>query len=115
MKKVLLILLVAIMIMVSTFCVAAKETDILGDVNNDGVVSIIDATQIQCYLVDLTDADEIDVSLADVDGDGDITIMDATAIQLYLAQIIDKFPGENASLTPPSVDSDGYYDQIVKP
>ncbi|MBQ7133791.1 MAG: dockerin type I repeat-containing protein [Ruminococcus sp.] len=115
MKKVLLILLVAIMIMVSTFCVAAKETDILGDVNNDGVVSIIDATQIQGYLADLVDTDDIDVLLADVDGDDDITILDATAIQLYLAQIIDKFPGENVSPTPPSVDSDGYYDQIVKP
>ncbi len=101
--------------MVSTFCVAAKETDILGDVNNDGVVSIMDATLIQCYLADLVDTDDIDVLLADVDGDDDITILDATAIQLYLAQIIDKFPGENVSSTPPSVDSDGFYDQIVKP
>lgn len=115
MKKLLLVLLVAIIITATTFCVAAKETDILGDVNNDGVVSIIDATQIQGYLADLVDTDDIDVLLADVDGDDDITILDATAIQLYLAQIIDKFPGENVSPTPPSVDSDGFYDQIVKP
>lgn len=101
--------------MVSTFCVAAKETDILGDVNNDGIVSIMDATLIQCYLADLTDADEIDVSLADVDGDSRISVIDATSIQLLLAQIIDKLPGEDIVITPPSIDSDGYYDQIVKP
>lgn len=115
MKKVLLVLLVIIILMTSTFCVVAKETVILGDVNNDGNVSIMDATQIQFYLADLLGVDELDVSLADVDGNGTVAIMDATTIQLYLVQIIDKLPGENVSPTPPSIDSDGYYDQIVKP
>lgn len=61
------------------------EAILLGDVNNDGVVNIDDATEIQKYLVILVSADEINTEAADVNRDGKITIMDATMIQIHLA------------------------------
>ncbi len=115
MKRVIPVFLTVVMIIASMLCVTAKETYKFGDVNKDGVISVMDVTLIQCYLAGLIDKSEIDVLLADVDGDDNVSIIDATLVQLYLAQIIDKFPGGSVIPTPPSVDSDGYYDQIVKP
>lgn len=115
MKKVLLILLAVIFILSSSVCVCAQEKFKLGDVTQDGVVSIIDATEIQSVLAGLSKGNENFTKLADVDGDRVVSIMDATCVQMYLAQKIDRFPSENITPTTPSIDSDGYYDQIVKP
>ena len=57
---------------------------ILGDVDDDGEVSIFDATAIQRNLAALPVDSFIDKA-ADTDGDGEITILDATHIQRYLA------------------------------
>ena len=56
----------------------------MGDVDLDGEVTIIDATMIQRYLVDLNDPDHIQQLLADTDGDGAVGIVDATCIQRWL-------------------------------
>ncbi len=58
---------------------------ILGDVDGDGVVTIIDATMIQRTLVDLPVTSFIEKA-ADVDGNG-LDITDATYIQRYIAAI----------------------------
>ncbi len=60
------------------------DQQILGDVDGDGVVTILDATAIQRYLAGLS-TDSFNMSSADTDGDGNVTILDATAIQRYLA------------------------------
>ena len=57
---------------------------LLGDVDGDGGVTVLDATAIQRKLAALYVA-SYDEALADVDGDGTVTILDATAIQRYLA------------------------------
>jgi len=58
---------------------------LLGDVDGDGVVSVMDATEIQLVLVGNKDyAYEYAEAAADFDGDGVVSVMDATAIQLYL-------------------------------
>ncbi len=66
----------------------------MGDVNDDDSVNILDATYIQCGLVDMQAYPLWGVwsapksfSLADYDRDGEATVMDATAIQKRLAQL----------------------------
>ena len=57
---------------------------IVGDVDGDGEVTILDATAIQRMLVSLPVESFIEAA-ADADGDGELTILDATAIQRSLA------------------------------
>ncbi len=70
---------------------ASVSEEIVGDVNLDGIVSIIDATTVQQYLAEFFDLSDIQKKVADTDGDGTITITDATVIQQYLAEYIDHF------------------------
>lgn len=63
----------------------------LGDVNMDGTVSILDATEVQKGLAGLVSLNEYQSKLADVNKDGSVSIIDATQIQKYIAGIIDKF------------------------
>ena len=61
--------------------------DILGDVDKDGHVTIIDATFIQRKLAGIPIPFEFNNSVADVDSDGEVTIIDATFIQRWLANL----------------------------
>jgi len=67
------------------------ETVFLGDVNDDGVITINDATQIQKYLVKLLDLTEEQIEVADTSKDGNISIRDATLIQMLIAKYITEF------------------------
>ncbi len=67
----------------------AKYSDLLGDVNMDGVVSIMDATYIQLHISRISTFDTLQLTVADVSKDGYVSIFDATMIQLYLAMIIE--------------------------
>ncbi|MBE6824217.1 MAG: hypothetical protein E7513_02605 [Ruminococcaceae bacterium] len=58
----------------------------IGDVNNDGKISVMDATYIQRYLADI-EKNIYKETISDFDRDGDVTIIDATAIQRKLAQL----------------------------
>ena len=58
---------------------------LLGDVDGDGTVTILDATAIQRYLAALPTT--FIETAADADGDGGVTILDATAIQRWLASM----------------------------
>lgn len=64
---------------------------LLGDVNMDGTVSILDATEVQKGLAGLVSLNEYQSKLADMNKDGNVSIIDATQIQKYIAGIIDKF------------------------
>ena len=63
----------------------ADET--LGDVDGDGVVSILDATAIQRDIAKLQTLTDEEKAKADLDGDGEVTVLDATAIQLKIAKL----------------------------
>ena len=65
------------------------STGILGDVDCDGVVTVLDATLIQKYKAHMIDEKRLDLSVADVDGDGVVTVLDATRIQKYKAGLCD--------------------------
>ena len=57
----------------------------IGDVDKDGEISVIDATEIQRHIARLN---VLSVEqIADVDRDGGTTVFDATAIQMKLAKI----------------------------
>lgn len=71
-----------------TFTVLVKNSHLLGDVNNDGIVSIADATTLQKYLANIVDFDDEQLAASDTNGDGSVSIADATQIQKYLAQLI---------------------------
>ncbi len=64
------------------------NTSIIGDVDRDGTVSVMDATEIQLVLAQMKPfVDETAKANADFDGDGAISVMDATEIQLKLVGI----------------------------
>ena len=56
-----------------------------GDVDQDGRISILDATMVQRYLVKLGTLTEEQKVFADFSGDGRISIEDVTTIQRYLS------------------------------
>ncbi len=61
-----------------------------GDVNRDGSVNIVDATEIQKYLVNIVKFDDVQKKLADTDNNGTVSVMDATKIQKYIVNLVDK-------------------------
>ena len=69
----------------------ANDGYILGDVDLDGNISIMDATLIQLHIASLTQLNETQLKAADTDKSGDVSIMDATAIQLFIAKLITEF------------------------
>lgn len=62
---------------------------VLGDVDGDGEVSVMDATAIQLHIASLQTIPEDKLPAADADRDGDVSVLDATAIQLLVARLID--------------------------
>ncbi len=86
---------IALTMLVSMFSVgivnasAETQTYILGDVNQDGAVNVMDATLIQRFSASLPGSDieegTIEFAAADVNYDGKVTVMDATIIQRYAA------------------------------
>lgn len=77
---------------VITFTVKEGEKPIvLGDVDRDGEISVIDATELQLYMAKKVELSSEQIPLSDTDKDGEISVLDATAIQLYMAKIITEF------------------------
>ncbi|MEE0913193.1 MAG: dockerin type I domain-containing protein [Ruminococcus sp.] len=67
------------------------ENSILGDINNDGVVNVMDATELQKHIAGTTTLDDEALLRADVNSDGAINVNDATLIQKYSASLITEF------------------------
>lgn len=59
---------------------------LIGDVDFDGKLSVIDATHIQRYLALLEDFTDEQKAVADFDKDGALSVMDATCVQISLVQ-----------------------------
>jgi hypothetical protein len=60
----------------------------IGDVDGDGLVSIVDVSAIQLHLANVETLDQSGLAAADANGDGDVNILDATHIQRFLAKLI---------------------------
>lgn len=103
MKKILAVILTGIIAVSSiTMVSATSSTRLIGDANNDGAVSIEDATTVQKYLASIIDLDEKSYICADTDGNGAVSIEDATTVQKYLAGIISDFPANQPDPTEPT-------------
>lgn len=63
----------------------------LGDVNMDGDITVIDATEVQKYVAQLVAFTNDQFTAADVDHDGTITVKDATTIQKFVVNLISNF------------------------
>lgn len=68
--------------------VKTKTQMLMGDVDGDGDITIMDVTMIQRHIAQLITISEDELICADTDKDGNITIMDATIIQRFIAQLI---------------------------
>ena len=66
-------------------CGLRDPSAIIGDVNMDGVIAIIDVTLIQKFIANLDILEDFSEALADVDGNGIITTEDVTLIQIMIA------------------------------
>ena len=73
-------------IMYSFVCESDNSDCLLGDVDGDGAVTILDATAIQLRLADIAVEQYIE-AVADADDDGGVTIADVTEIQKWLADL----------------------------
>lgn len=60
---------------------------VYGDVNRDGKINVLDATEIQKAGIHLVELDETAAKLADVNNDGKINVIDATYVQKYIAKL----------------------------
>lgn len=63
-----------------------RVVELIGDVDGDGVLSVLDATCIQRYLAMLINFEDNQMLLADANEDGVVSIIDATYIQWCLAK-----------------------------
>ena len=86
----------------SLFFMSALYAQILGDVNSDNTVDIIDALLVAQEYVGLQPANFNGV-YADVDGNGEIEIIDALLIAQYYVGLIDQFPGQGDTPAPTEV------------
>ena len=68
-------------------CDLDQTLPLLGDIDSDGDVTILDVTWMQRKLARITVNKSLDNSVADVDGDGEISITDVTAIQRWLTDL----------------------------
>jgi hypothetical protein len=69
---------------------STPEPGILGDVNNNGSIEIVDALLTAQYYVELNPAG-FNAAFADTDCDGDIDIVDALLIARYYVKLITQF------------------------
>lgn len=72
-----------------TFVIKAitNKVDVMGDVDLDGEVTILDVTKSQRRIADIETFSEYQEKLADYDGDKEVTILDCTKIQRVLADV----------------------------
>ena len=63
----------------------------LGDVNNDGLITVADATLVQQHAAEMIELTGDALAAADTNRDGFITVADATLIQQFAAEMIDEF------------------------
>ena len=111
------VLLIAAVLMLAGTAAAAEEI-VLGDVDGDENVTVMDASFIQRRLAGMNDCDNFSEPAADVDGNGVIEIIDATYIQRYSATIETPYPIGVKPTEPPTqrpTDSEGWGQDIFRP
>ena len=70
----------------------AEGYAILGDVNGDEEISVLDAMLVAQYIVGDIDETGMNTSVADVNGDEEISVLDAMLIAQFIVGDIEEFP-----------------------
>ena len=89
-KRAFIAAILSAMLVTAGFPVAASAAEnevLLGDVDGNGVVNVVDATLVQMIAAEMTTVSDERMKAADVDGNGDVNVVDATLIQQYAAEI----------------------------
>jgi hypothetical protein len=85
------IIFICILLLACTFVSTSLYGQDTGDVNEDGIVYIVDALMIAQYYVGLNPPG-FNSAHADVNGDGTINIVDALLVAQYDVELITTFP-----------------------
>ena len=67
---------------------------LMGDVNNDGAVTLVDAILVLDYSNGVIGAEGLTLGMADVDGDGEVKLVDAILILDFSNGVLEYFPAE---------------------
>ncbi|MBQ7874699.1 MAG: dockerin type I repeat-containing protein [Oscillospiraceae bacterium] len=67
---------------------------LLGDLNGDEKINVLDANLVRRYAAELEELDKKKLAAADVNGDGKVNVLDANLIRRFAAKLISNFPVE---------------------
>ncbi|WP_405354496.1 Ig-like domain-containing protein [Ruminococcus sp.] len=70
----------------------------IGDINGDGIISVVDVTYLQGYIANKSSFNTVTTTV-DLNGDNYIDINDVSLIQMYISGYITKFPIEKEPIT----------------
>lgn len=70
----------------------------IGDINGDGIISVLDVTYLQGYIANKSSFNTVTTTV-DLNGDSYIDINDVSLIQMYISGYITKFPIEKEPIT----------------
>lgn len=79
-----------------SYSTTSKKVVLYGDINQDGVVDVRDATIIKKYSAGILELTDEQLIAADVNGDGFVNDDDATLISQYYMELINFFPVEKS-------------------
>ena len=68
-----------------------KPAHLIGDVNRDGFVDVLDAVIVQKYAASKTTLDDEQLYIGDVNDDGNVDVLDAVQIQKFAGEKISEF------------------------
>lgn len=88
------LLIIGVLSLTSAFSVGAAALPVYGDVDGNGKVSVLDVTDIQKHLVNLSELSQDALVLADYNGDGNVDVFDVTDIQKMLVNFDYKYAHE---------------------
>lgn len=81
------LLLTGVLILGSVISISATVLPLYGDVNDDGIISVDDITEVQKHLAIISELSQEELTRADYNGDGKVNITDVTDIQKMLASL----------------------------
>lgn len=112
-KPCVLLLILIALLLCAVRLLPHTTADVGGDIDGDGSLTTADARAILQYIVGTVVLDEHQLTVADYNVDGIITTADARDVLITV--ITPTTTTTVTTTTRPSLDNEGYYDQVFKP